>query len=71
MNGSDDIDHMLEEEEAMEVELLDVDAEVDFQEPPLDEEIDEGVLGEAGKNWERPAIPPLIPAKHALGATCV
>jgi hypothetical protein len=38
------------------------------EEPPLELEVDEGALGEAGKNWRRPEPPPLDPAKDPLGA---
>lgn len=35
--------------------------------PEAVEEVDEGVLGEAGRNWVRPAPPELNPTKDSLG----
>lgn len=49
-------------EEALELES----PEDDIDEPPMEEEVEEQVLGEAGKNWERPAPPPLDPSKDRL-----
>ena len=34
-------------------------------------QVDEGSLGEAGKNWPRPAAPQLNPATDKLGAWAV
>lgn len=34
--------------------------------PQVAEEVEEGVLGEAGKNWRRPAPPPLDPSTQPL-----
>lgn len=36
------------------------------EDPPVELEVDEGSLGEAGKNWRRPEPPPLDPAKDPL-----
>lgn len=38
--------------------------------PPCHAQVDEGALGEAGRNWPRPPAPQLNPATDKLGAWC-
>lgn len=56
----DDVDDMINES----FEEMDDDVE-EFM--PTDLEIDEGTLGLAGKNWQRPQPPQLNPATDSLG----
>jgi DNA polymerase delta subunit 1 len=59
---ADDEDALIDEAFGLEPEL---DDDL-IEEPDADMEVDEGELGEAGRNWSRPSPPPLDPASQSL-----